>query len=207
MTRGNVVGPWAVRGARDRDDSPTRLTLLRAAEAVFARKGYGATTVADITDGAGTGRATFYVYFSSKAEIFRALADDVRSELCNAQDVDDDGLPGDVWQAAVRAYLTAWTRRIGLLRVITHQAIDDPDIRGMLEEIRAVPTRRHRRFVERCQGDGSARPVISAELIAQAVQGVVERYAELVDAGEVELDGSGGAVAALTALYAGLVRF
>jgi AcrR family transcriptional regulator len=203
MTSG-TIGAWAVRGARDRDASPTRHTLLSAAEEVFARKGFGATTVADITSGAGTGRATFYVYFASKGEIFRALADDVRAELCAAQDVPDDGPPSGIWQAAVSAYLAAWTRRIGLLRVIAHQAIDDPEIRGMLDEIRAVPTRRHRRFVERLQAEGAARPMMSAELIAHAVQGVVERYAELVDAGELEPD---AAIAALTVLYARLVRF
>ncbi len=198
------MGGWAVRAARDRGDSATRRRLLEAAEAVFTRKGYGSTTVADVTTGAATGRATFYVYFSSKAEIFRALADDVCAELCAAQDGARGAEPLEVWRDAIGAYLLAWTNRIGLLRVMSHQSIDDPDIKILLDTIRAVPTRRHRHFVERLEQAGQARPVVSAELLTQAVQGVIERYAELVDGGALTI---GDAVTALAALYSGLMRF
>jgi TetR/AcrR family transcriptional regulator len=195
---------WAVRAARDRGDSVTRRRLLEAAEAVFTRKGYGSTTVADVTTVAATGRATFYVYFSSKADVFRALADDVCAELCAAQDDADGAEPLEVWRDAIGAYLLAWTNRIGLLRVMSHQSIDDPDIKILLDTIRAVPTRRHRHFVERLEQAGQARPVISAELLTQAVQGVIERYAELVDSDALTID---DAVTALAALYSGLMRF
>ncbi|MCE3550643.1 TetR/AcrR family transcriptional regulator [Pseudonocardia sp. RS11V-5] len=195
---------WEVRGARDRVDSPTRHRLLRAAEEAFAAKGFGAVTVADVTEGAGVGRATFYVYFATKADVFAALAADVRDQLCAAQDVPDTGDAFAVWRAALDGYLRAWTARIGLLRVMAHQAIEDPAIRTLLEEIRAVPTRRHERFVTRLEREGRARPRASAALTAQAVQGVIERYAELVAAGELSAD---DAVAALAALYEGMVRF
>jgi AcrR family transcriptional regulator len=199
-----TIGGWAVREARDRGESATRRRLLEAAEAVFTRKGYGSTTVADVTTVARMGRATFYVYFSSKAEVFRALADDVCAELCAAQDDAGGAEPLEVWRDAVQAYLLAWTNRIGLLRVMSHQSIDDPDIKILLDTIRAVPTRRHRHFVQRLEQAGQARPVVSAELITQAVQGVIERYAELVDDSTLTVD---DAVTALTALYSGLMRF
>ncbi|MCW0213208.1 MAG: TetR/AcrR family transcriptional regulator [Pseudonocardia sp.] len=198
------VGTWAVRDAKDRDDSPTRARLLRAAEVAFAAQGFARTTVADITTGAGTGRATFYVYFSSRTEIFGALAAEVRERLCAAQDVTASGTPTEVWNAALAAYLDAWTGSIALLRVISHQALVDPEMRRVLDEIRAVPTRRHRRFVERLERDGFARPAASPELTAQAVQGMVERYADLVAAGTLTRD---DAIAALSALYSGMVRF
>lgn len=195
---------WDVRGARDRTGSPTRLALLRAAEVVFTAKGYGAVTVADVTAQAGVGRATFYVYFATKAEVFAALAEDVRDQLCAAQDVPSTGSPVDVWRAALGGYLRAWTERIGLLRVMAHQAIDDPAIRALLEEIRAAPTRRHEHFVSRLEREGRARPRVSAALTAHAVQGVVERYAELIAAGELATE---DAVTALAALYDGMLRF
>lgn len=195
---------WDVREARDRVDSPTRHRLLRAAEEAFAAKGFGAVTVADVTVGAGVGRATFYVYFATKADVFAALAADVRDQLCAAQDVPDGGEPFAVWRSALDGYLRAWTARIGLLRVMAHQAIDDPAIRALLEEIRAVPTRRHEHFVARLEREALARPRASAALVAQAVQGVVERYAELVAAEELLAD---DAVAALSALYEGMLRF
>jgi AcrR family transcriptional regulator len=175
---------------------------MRAAETAFAAQGFARTTVADVA--VGTGRATFYVHFSSKTEIFGALAAEVRDRLCSAQDVTAAGSPPDVGNAALEAYLDAWTGSIALLRVISHQALDDPQIRGLLDEIRAVPTRRHRRFVERLERDGPARPATSPALTAQAVQGMVERYAKLVAADALTRD---DALSALSALYAGMVRF
>ena len=203
--RGMTTGTgWGVREAHDRTDSPTRHELLRAAEVVFTAKGFGAVTIADVTREAGVGRATFYVYFATKAEVFAALARDVRDQLCAAQDVPPAGSAVAVWSAALAGYLRAWTERIGLLRVMAHQAIDDPAIRVLLEEIRAAPTRRHEHFVARLERQGRAAPRVSAALTAHAVQGVIERYAELIDAGELTPD---DAVAALTALYDGMLRF
>ena len=44
--------------------------ILKAAERVFARKGYGTTTVDDIAEEAQFSKATLYKYFRSKGEIF-----------------------------------------------------------------------------------------------------------------------------------------
>src|SRR5699024_11901890 len=60
---------WATRTKHDRADSTTRAVLLTAARRVFEHSGYARTTVARITEEAGVGRATFYVYFSSKEEV------------------------------------------------------------------------------------------------------------------------------------------
>lgn len=197
---------WSVR-ARDREDSPTRAGLMTAAQEVFSRKGYALTTVADVTDGAGTGRATFYVYFASKDAVFRALALEVRDRLCAAQAVPADGSPREVLRAAMAAYLATYLDNIGLLRVIAHQAIDDPEVRGLLEEIRAAPTGRHRRFIEHLQSAGEADPVAEPVLVAEAVQGVVERFAELVDSGGGNGLTQERAADVLLALTVGMVRF
>ncbi|MDY6795044.1 MAG: helix-turn-helix domain-containing protein [Actinomycetota bacterium] len=47
--------------------------ILRVAAEVFADKGYRNSAVSDIVDRAGIGRGTFYLYFSSKKEIFLEL--------------------------------------------------------------------------------------------------------------------------------------
>lgn len=47
-----------------------RQTLLLAARDVFARKGYHAATVDDITRAAGVAKGTFYLYFQEKRQIF-----------------------------------------------------------------------------------------------------------------------------------------
>lgn len=44
--------------------------IIKAAESIFSRKGYGLTTVDDIAEEAQFSKATLYKYFRSKGEIF-----------------------------------------------------------------------------------------------------------------------------------------
>lgn len=59
--------PKTARGER------TRNRLLDAAEGAFGENGFHATSIGDITRRASVALGTFYVYFDSKDEIFRAL--------------------------------------------------------------------------------------------------------------------------------------
>ena len=54
----------------------TRQALLAAASERFARDGYRATSVADISRSAGVGPTTAFVYFASKEALFLAAVDD-----------------------------------------------------------------------------------------------------------------------------------
>lgn len=60
-------GPKTARGER------TRRKLLDAAEKEFGERGFHATSIGEITRRAAVALGTFYVYFDSKDEIFRAL--------------------------------------------------------------------------------------------------------------------------------------
>jgi AcrR family transcriptional regulator len=59
----------------------TRRQLLDAGVKVFAAKGYFAARVDDIVKLAETSHGTFYLYFSNKEELFRALAAEVSDEM------------------------------------------------------------------------------------------------------------------------------
>jgi AcrR family transcriptional regulator len=50
-----------------------REQVLRSAMAVFAHKGYHATSVGEIIKGARIARGTFYLYFENKRQIFEAI--------------------------------------------------------------------------------------------------------------------------------------
>lgn len=55
--------------------------LLEAAIVVFDRRGYHAARVDDIVEVAHTSHGTFYLYFASKEDLFRALVADVTEEM------------------------------------------------------------------------------------------------------------------------------
>jgi AcrR family transcriptional regulator len=55
--------------------------LLDAAIVVFDKRGYHHARVDDICKAARTSHGTFYLYFSSKEDLFRALLNDVSDEM------------------------------------------------------------------------------------------------------------------------------
>lgn len=67
----------APMGRREQTKQQNRETILAAARAVFAERGYGAATVRDIIRATPLASGTFYNYFKSKEEIYQALRDDV----------------------------------------------------------------------------------------------------------------------------------
>jgi AcrR family transcriptional regulator len=70
--------PLAARGQR------TRARLLEAAEKVFAELGYNDASIVKITEAAGVGQGTFYLYFPGKAEIFDCLVRDLNRRVRRA---------------------------------------------------------------------------------------------------------------------------
>jgi AcrR family transcriptional regulator len=70
--------PLSERGAR------TRRRLLEAAEQVFAELGYHDASIVKITETAGVGQGTFYLYFTGKKEIFDELVLDLNHRVRHA---------------------------------------------------------------------------------------------------------------------------
>ena len=55
------------------------LAIMRAAEGLFASKGYANTSIADIAKAAGVSKALVYHHFADKDELFRQIVEDVRA--------------------------------------------------------------------------------------------------------------------------------
>lgn len=55
--------------------------ILRAAEKVFAKKGFHTASITNVIEAAGVSRGTFYLYFDSKRAIFGELLDDLFRKL------------------------------------------------------------------------------------------------------------------------------
>lgn len=75
--------PRSVRGRRLSGKANLR-RLLDAAGEEFGTRGYHDTAISNITQGAGVGLGTFYVYFKSKEEVFRALVADMGARTRHA---------------------------------------------------------------------------------------------------------------------------
>jgi AcrR family transcriptional regulator len=62
----------------------TRRRLLESAEDVFADLGYHDASIVKITEAAGVGQGTFYLYFASKKEVFDELVRDLNTRVRHA---------------------------------------------------------------------------------------------------------------------------
>ena len=62
----------------------TRRRLLDAAEKVFGELGFYDASIVKITEAAGVAQGTFYLYFSSKQEIFEELVRDLNARVRHA---------------------------------------------------------------------------------------------------------------------------
>ncbi|HWE90831.1 MAG TPA: helix-turn-helix domain-containing protein [Pseudonocardiaceae bacterium] len=162
--------PWFVRTIRERSEEPRHRELLDAAARVFADLGYERTTVAAITAEARVSRATLYVYFASKDEVFLALAARIRDDFLAAQLTE---LPADSPRAVLREAIRAVARAVEthgrLLRLIEQRAMLDPRVAGIFTEIRERPIRRFARFLDRESTAGRVALPAPAAVVAEAL--------------------------------------
>jgi AcrR family transcriptional regulator len=200
-----VTGPgWATREKKDRQDSATRSRLLDAAKQVLEERGYAATTVADITAAAGVSRATFYVYFASKEDVFSVLAEHVRDAFLAAQElhgIDRDD-PYAVAEATNAAYLDVYAENLAFMTVLRHQSLSDADLHALWQQIRTEPIERSARYIRRLARRGWANPAAPPRVVAQASGAIVaDLAAELV----ADPSRRSQIVAQLTAMFLRLV--
>jgi len=205
---------WAARTEHDRRDARTRGLLLEAAGRVFARQGYGPATIAGITAEAGLSRAAFYVYFASKAEVFRVLAVQVRDAFLAAQEVPgtDPDDPRAVARASVGAFIAAYAEHLPLLGLFEQRALADREVGELWSEIQRRPLHRHARYVRRLVKAGRADPVVEPLALARAVGAMSTTWARLVAGSPGEPADTGDpdayedAVRDVTTMYLHLLR-
>jgi len=77
---------------------------MNAAQRLFLQQGVGATTIEQITEGAGVAKGTFYLYFSSKEDMLGSLGDRFGEEHLKKIKAAVAGKKGEDW----RGKLTAW---------------------------------------------------------------------------------------------------
>src|SRR5215471_20043850 len=76
-------------GLRERKKLRTRRVIIETAGELFAKKGYGSTTVAEIADAVEISPSTVFKYFPTKADlvfnIVDVITDNLRQRITNRQ--------------------------------------------------------------------------------------------------------------------------
>lgn len=103
--------------------------LLDAAAIEFGERGFHEASITGITRRAGTALGSFYTYFDSKDEIFRALVDDLSTKVREAaRAAKQTDLPAlDVERAALASFLRFAREHKEIYRIIDECEFVDPD--------------------------------------------------------------------------------
>lgn len=127
--------PGSVRAERAAE---TERRIVSAARALFAARGYGATTLRDIADEAGTAVQTLYAVYGSKPNILRALRESVRDD----PDADEayrlavaEGEPARALDLFARSIRLRWAAGADIVTTHVEAASVDAQVRAELTEV------------------------------------------------------------------------
>lgn len=118
-------------GVRVQQREQTRQTLLLESRRLFAALGYASVGLSEIARAAGVTKGALYHHFGSKAELFRAVLEQVQQEVAAhvAATADARQHPWDQLTSGCQAFLTASTDP-ALQRIML---VDGPAVLGWRE--------------------------------------------------------------------------
>ena len=122
-TRAAANHPKTARG------EATRRAILGAAEKVIGAKGYNDASIGHITSEAGVAQGTFYIYFTTKEQVFSELVLEmgrlVRHAIAEATQEIENRL--DAERAGLFAFLEFVQAHPDLYRIVQEALFVDPD--------------------------------------------------------------------------------
>ncbi|MDN4489235.1 TetR/AcrR family transcriptional regulator [Demequina sp. SYSU T00068] len=151
----------------------TRTRLLESAEHVFAELGYHEASIVRITERAGIGLGTFYLYFDSKQAIFEALAIDLNRRVRHAMSDEMAGATTriEAERAGFAGFFRFTAEHPALYRVVRESEYVSPGtmrlhyqriVEGYEEGLRAA------------QAEGDVDPGLDPEVTAWTLMGIGE---------------------------------
>ena len=134
LADGDAVGAPASKRVLRSQGRRTMRKLLDAAMVAFDNRGYHATRVNDVVEIAKTSHGTFYLYFSNKEDLLRALVAEAAGEARKLYDAlstlpAEGGAPQ--WEDVhgwICAYSELWTRYAPFFRAWTDLATIDSEV-------------------------------------------------------------------------------
>ena len=174
-----VAGEPASKRALRTQGRKTMRKLLDAAMVVFARRGYHAARVDDIVKVARTSHGTFYLYFSNKEDLLRALVGEAGEVVAALDDalgpVGPDAAGWQELRTWMERFSVAWQRYAPVLRAWTDLVMSDPELGA---QAHAAAGGVARTLAARIDGAGP-HPGIDPNAAAEAVVAMVDRFHQL----------------------------
>ncbi len=83
-----------------------RQQVIESAKEIFSKKGFHKTSIADIVQKAGIARATFYLYFKNKRNLFHSLLEFLLQELDRRVETIrlGEGHPSESWIGSMNGW-------------------------------------------------------------------------------------------------------
>jgi len=159
--------PLTARGEK------TRARLLDAAEHVFAEMGYHEASIVKITERAGIGLGTFYLYFETKQAIFEDLVLDLNSRVRRSMSEEMEGAATriEAERAGFAGFFRFTAEHPALYRVVREaEFVSPPTLKLHYERI----VEGYRLGLARAQSDGDIDPRLDPHVAAWALMGVGE---------------------------------
>ena len=161
------------RGKRDK--AQRRQSLIDAATAVFADRGYDCATTREIAERAGCAEGLIHRYFSGKRglliAILEARAGQVEEDFV-ASLPDRPTVEEEIKQILLWHLDTMWERRDFMRVAVSQAAIDSEVGRTVNEGAHNERVRLTREKLRQHQREGRLRPGVDLEAIAQAITGL-----------------------------------
>lgn len=157
----------------------TRRRILDAAESVFAELGYHDASISRITERAGVGLGTFYLYFDTKQAIFEALVLDLNRRVRHsmAEAMEGAGSRLEAERAGFAGFFRFTAAHPALYRVIREAEVVSPTM--MREHYRRIVAGYEaglRGAQERGEIDGALDPEVAAWALMGAGELIGMRY-------------------------------
>jgi AcrR family transcriptional regulator len=157
---------------RQQQAAATRQGILEAAERLFERRGYPATTMEQVAAEAGVSLKTVYVVFATKSGLLRALwdlrlkgdqEDAAVAERPWYREVLEEPDPGRQLQANARNARLVKQRIAGVLKMLRSAAPVDPDAAALWRLIQTDFYANQRAVVESVAAKGALRRGLDAD--------------------------------------------
>lgn len=159
----DAAEPMTAKARRTRD------RLFHAARVVFERDGFLNARVMDIAVEAKVAHGTFYTYFDSKADIFRAVQTEFQPGIYQPTPADKTRTRIQGIEAGNRQFYKVYLENLRLMALLEQATTFDEEVQALRIQLRRRAERRILGLVKRQQASGALEASLDPEIVASSI--------------------------------------